>query len=69
MDKSLDNRIALGRFFYAGTIKQRPFYNTIDVISKGKKRGYVVLQYLDANEEGLYLHKKLVHPDDIGDWL
>lgn len=66
MDKSLENRIALGKFWINN--QTRVFYNEIEVVSKGKKRGYVRLMYLHSNSEGLYLHQLMVRPECIGDW-
>jgi len=66
MDKSLENRIALGKFWINN--QTRLFYNEIEVVTKGKQRGYVRLLYLHSNSEGLYLHQLTVRPEVIGDW-
>ena len=54
-------KAVLGRFWFNGEIQQRPYYS-IREISKGKKKGWVEVEYLASSEEhGVYL-KKLIIP-------
>lgn len=63
----MENRTALGYFWY-NKIQQRPFYSTY-TLKKGKKKGWLRVEYLDSNVEGLKLRKILIHPTDVVKWI
>ena len=55
----------LGRFWFNGALQQRPYYS-IREISKGKKKGWVEVEYLGTSDEyGVHLKKMIIPKSSI----
>jgi hypothetical protein len=68
MGKTIDGKLPLGSF-WTNNNQVRMFYNEIHVVTRGEKRGYVKLLYLNGSTMGLELKQVMVHPNQIIEWV
>jgi hypothetical protein len=61
----MEKRQVVGRFWFNGALQQRPYYS-IREITRGKKKGWVEVEYITSSDErGLHLKKITIPKSSI----